>query len=114
MIDGSVCNVLSNKNSASTCYISGATPKEMNMAAVNEILPKEENKRFGLSTLSSWIRCFECLLHISYRLPFKTWQVRDTANKIIFAERDDFSKIQRPPQKLPKLMKIFYKNFARS
>jgi hypothetical protein len=31
---------------------------------------------FGLSTLHAWIRLFECLLHISYRLEVKKWQIR--------------------------------------
>jgi len=36
----------------------------------------EESMRFGLSTLHAWIRFFECLIHISYRLEFKRWSVR--------------------------------------
>jgi len=31
---------------------------------------------FGLSTLHAWIRFFECLLHISYRLEVKKWQIQ--------------------------------------
>jgi hypothetical protein len=31
--------------------------------------------RFGLSTLHAWIRFLECLLHTSYRLEIKEWQV---------------------------------------
>jgi hypothetical protein len=30
---------------------------------------------FGLSTLHAWIRFLECILHISYRLEIKAWQV---------------------------------------
>lgn len=37
--------------------------------------------QYGLSTLHAWIRCMECLLHISYRLDFKTWQARDAISK---------------------------------
>lgn len=29
----------------------------------------------------------ECLLHISYRLEFKTWQVRDATNKELMKSR---------------------------
>lgn len=46
--------------------------------------PKSEHYRFGLSTLHLWIRFFECLLDISYRLPFKKWQVRDNEHKKLF------------------------------
>ncbi|XP_030763922.1 uncharacterized protein LOC115888358 isoform X1 [Sitophilus oryzae] len=42
-----------------------------------------ENYRFGLSTLHCWIRFFECLLHIGYRLPIKSWQVKGAENKEI-------------------------------
>lgn len=87
MIDGSVCNILSKTNAAAKCYICGATPKQMNREAIYEKPSNVENYRFGLSTLHCWIRCFECLLHISYRLPFKSWQVRDPQNKITFANR---------------------------
>lgn len=67
------------------------------------------NLKFGLSTLHCWIRFFECLLHLSYRLDFKKWQVttkiiiihnlfhyilhyfkhkvRSTENKALLAER---------------------------
>lgn len=39
--------------------------------------------KFGLSALHSYIRCFECILHISYRLPINKWQIRrpDAENK---------------------------------
>jgi len=34
-----------------------------------------ETFRFGISVLHAHIRFSECLLHISYRLDIKTWQV---------------------------------------
>lgn len=48
------------------------------------ILEKTVNSEFlslSLSPLHSWIRFFECILHISYRLDMKTWQARGAANK---------------------------------
>lgn len=83
MLDGSVCNVLSGCNATMKCYICGATPKEMNSNKVLEKVPNNDQYRFGLSTLHLWIRIFECLLHISYRLPFKKWQAKGE-NKEIF------------------------------
>lgn len=84
MVDGSVLNVISGTNSSQTCYICGATPKQMNLQVANPRLPKENMYAYGLSTLHLWIRCFECLLHIAYRLPLKTWQVKgDQAKQII-------------------------------
>ena len=57
----------------------------MNSERVAEKTKKTEHYRFDLSTLHSWIRFFECLLHISYRLPFKKWQEREEENKKLFA-----------------------------
>ena len=37
---------------------------------------------YGLSTLHAWIRCFECILHIAYRMPIKKWQIRDCDKNI--------------------------------
>lgn len=90
MIDGSICNVISGTNSTQTCYICGATPKETNRRGIENRLPNESVYRYGLSTLHLWIRSFECLLHIAYRLPLKTWQVRgDNAKKIFAATKSN-------------------------
>lgn len=86
MLDGKVANILSETNSSSKCYICKATPKEMNSKKVFERIPDEEQYRFGLSTLHCWIRFFECLLHISYRLPFKKWQVKGDDLKEIYGK----------------------------
>ncbi|CAH1995253.1 unnamed protein product [Acanthoscelides obtectus] len=83
MLDGSVGNVLSETNSTMKCIICGATPKDMiTLAGINRP-PNVDNYRFGLSTLHCWIRFFECLLHIGYRLPIKSWQIRGPENKAI-------------------------------
>lgn len=84
MLDGKVANILSETKSSSKCYICKATPKEMNTTKVYERIPDTDQYRFGLSTLHCWIRFFECLLHISYRLPFKKWQVKGDDLKEIF------------------------------
>ncbi|CAH1993504.1 unnamed protein product [Acanthoscelides obtectus] len=83
MLDGSVGYVLSETNSTMKCIICGATPKDMNTLAGINRPPNVDNYRFGLSTLHCWIRFFECLLHIGYRLPIKSWQVRGPENKAI-------------------------------
>lgn len=84
MLDGKVANILSETKSSSKCYICKATPKEMNTTKVYERIPDTDQYRFGLSTLHCWIRFFECLLHISYRLPFKKWQVKGDDLKEIY------------------------------
>lgn len=44
--------------------------------------------RFPNTNLThSWIRFFECILHISYRLEIKSWQARGAENKNKVAEK---------------------------
>lgn len=69
-------------NSTQRCYLCGATSKEFN--DIDNMLQKEideSNLKFGLSTLHAWIRFFECLLHLSYKLDVKKWQVRAAEDK---------------------------------
>lgn len=84
MFDGSVANVLSGTNACSKCFVCGASPKEMNEQSILNRPANIENYRFGMSSLHCWIRFFECLLHIAYRLPLKCWQVRGDDKKQIF------------------------------
>ncbi|XP_071579320.1 uncharacterized protein [Temnothorax nylanderi] len=83
MVDGKVCNALSN-SSAMCCYICGATPKEMNfILSLRSRSVNTAKFRFGLSVLHAHIRFFECLLHIAYRLDVKTWKVSKTIKPLV-------------------------------
>jgi len=63
-------------SSSQKCYIFKCSPKDMNdITRVKNLSVQPEHFKFGLSTLHAYIRFFECLLHISYRLEFKKWQV---------------------------------------
>lgn len=86
MTDGKVCNALTDTSSTQKCYICGATPSTMNEES-KKYPSNEERLAFGLSTLHAWIRTFECLLHISYRLEIKKWQVRGDNDKAIVKQR---------------------------
>ena len=44
---------------------------------------KTENLGFGLSVLHGWIRMFECILHLAYKLPIKNWQARGNDKEIV-------------------------------
>ena len=81
MVDGKVCNAITRITSSQTCYICGATPKLMNDISNDSSKTNKKNFEFGLSPLHLWIRCFECFLHISYRLGFKKWSVRNKKDK---------------------------------
>lgn len=87
MIDGKICNSLTD-TSSQVCYICGASPKNMNdLEMVKKFKPKPEFYNFGLSILHAYIRFFECLLHIAYRLEVQKWQVRDKDEKLQVAVR---------------------------
>src|SRR5436190_15999152 len=56
MVDGKVCQALSNTMSSATCYICGANSSQMNN--LDEVKQRNEivaNFQFGLSTLHAWI-----------------------------------------------------------
>ncbi len=88
MIDGKVCNSVTGTTSAQRCFLCKATSKEFN--DIDKMLANEinvDNLRFGLSTLHAWIRCFECLLHLIYKLNTQKWQSRKDDEKKIIADR---------------------------
>lgn len=59
------------------CYICGAKISEMNnLKNVERRLEDPSKLKFGISILHSYIKFFECILHISYSLNFKQWKVR--------------------------------------
>ena len=77
MIDGKAVNAITNNTSTRTCNICMATPIQMNKKhALEKLQTDPKMLKYGLSALHAYIRCFECILHISYRLPIKMWQIR--------------------------------------
>ncbi|KAF2888583.1 hypothetical protein ILUMI_17589, partial [Ignelater luminosus] len=71
-----VCNALSDV-SGMRCYICNATISQLNEIKSSRERPVDsEAYRFGLSVLHAYIRCLECLLHISYRLTIQSWKVK--------------------------------------
>lgn len=74
MVDGKVCQHLTETSSAANCIVCGAKPSEMNN--LSQILHREEKIEsfsFGLQVLHLWIRLMECVLNISYRIQIKKW-----------------------------------------
>jgi hypothetical protein len=77
MIDGKVANAISGNKSTRTCNICKATPTQMNRKQILDSLSCDPSTlEYGLSALHAYIRCFECILHISYRLFIKKWMIR--------------------------------------
>lgn len=88
MIDGKVCNVLSDNSSTQKCFICKATGKDMN--SVSQLkTPDSEMYKFGISSLHALLRTMECLLNIAYRLDIKVWQVRGNVNKDALKKRKE-------------------------
>ena len=85
MVDQKVINAITSTSSSMRCYICGATPKDFNNI---QHLPRpvEDRYKFGLCPLHKWIRCFEMLLHIAYRIPLQKW-VQSDRDKSTMAER---------------------------
>lgn len=83
MVDGKIINIKTGTKSAMKCYLCNALPKEMNnLNTVSKGAVNKNNLSFGLSSLHAWIRSFECILHIAYNLPFRSWSARTEEQKI--------------------------------
>lgn len=68
---------LQKEASTQTCGICRAVSKNMNNLSLVQSYPVDVDLfKYGLSTLHAWIRFFECILHISYRISIKKWQIR--------------------------------------
>lgn len=83
MIDGKVANAVTSTKSTQMCYLCGATARQFNK--IDEVLMRpiiRNNLQYGLSTLHAWIRFFECLLHLSYKMEIKKWQARTSEDKL--------------------------------
>lgn len=82
MLDGKVSNVLSECSYSAKCNICLLSGKQFNdLEAVAEAINDyviEDNFQYGLSTLHTWIRSLEWILHLSYKLDAKKWGVKRT------------------------------------
>lgn len=75
MIDGKCINSITHTSSAQRCYACNATISEFNdIEKMKSLEVNEDYLTFGISSLHGWIRCFECMIHIGYRLDFKRWR----------------------------------------
>jgi hypothetical protein len=68
------------------CSICQAKPNDMNdldnFLSNDEKFPINNTALLnGISPLHSWIRTFDCLLHLAYRMKFKSWQARKESEK---------------------------------
>lgn len=87
MFDGKAINHLSDGSSES-CNICKAKPTEM---ANHELLLTKicngDNYSYGISSLHCWIRFFECIIHIAYKLPIGRRSAYTVEHKEMVKER---------------------------
>lgn len=86
MVDAKVCNAATQTKSTMMCYICKGTSSQFNNLNL-KLNVDGEALEFGLSVLHARIRLFESILHLSYKLPVKKWQLRSDADKAIVNER---------------------------
>lgn len=90
LIDGKVLNVLTETKNNQQCPIRHAGPKDFRTIRNFDspiFQPKPDTLKYGISPLHAWIRCFEFVLKLSYKLHLKKWQIRSSEDKRILAER---------------------------
>lgn len=90
LIYGKVMNVLTGGAGCVNCPICHAKPNQMNDRTnfgTSVFDSKPGALEFGMSPLHMWIRFFECLLHISYRVELKVWKVFGNEAKIKLKDR---------------------------
>lgn len=85
LIDGKVLNYITGTKSMQTCPLCRATPKlfnDLSNIGKDVFEPEPESLQYGNIPLHAWIRLFECLLHISYKINHRKWQARTTHEKL--------------------------------
>ena len=94
MLDGKAVNALTDTASSQSCNVCGAKPKEMNnLKLIREKPASTRSLKLGLSSLHCWIRSFEFILHLGYKMENKTFLARSAEEKESVARRK--AEIQR-------------------
>jgi len=90
LIDGKTLSMLTHTKSMQRCPICDSTPKDFNNLSnigTDKFRPKLTSLVYGVSPLHCWIRFFEFLLKLSYKMDIKSWQARGVPNKASVEER---------------------------
>ena len=73
MLDNKAISGLTNTNCTQQCNACGALAREMNKVNLREKSVDQDKLKLRLSTLHCWIKTFEYLLHIAYKIDIKTF-----------------------------------------
>ena len=88
MLDGKAVNALTDNKSSQSCNVCGSRPSEMNnLKVIREQPVSERTLKLGLSSLHCWMRCFEYILHLGYKLENQTFQAKSQVEKDSVARR---------------------------
>ena len=83
MLDGKAINALTNTRSTQSCNVCGAKPNEM-----SQVKPANDSScAYGISGYHFWIRFFEFILHVGYKLAIKKFVAKTPEEKQLVQER---------------------------
>ena len=86
MLDGKLFDALTDNNYAASCNMCGELPKDMNYLIARTV--PTSYLMYSLSPLHAWIRSFEWMLHVAYKLETKQYRKnKDTAETISLRKR---------------------------
>ncbi|CAH1107937.1 unnamed protein product [Psylliodes chrysocephalus] len=77
MLDGKTCNVLTNTTYTQACNVCRVTPKDIN--DLDNVIYRECDEstyQIRVSILHDFLRCYEYLLHIYYKLELQKGQAQ--------------------------------------
>ncbi|KAL0869053.1 hypothetical protein ABMA27_007370 [Loxostege sticticalis] len=91
MVDGKI--ISKSETSNQVCDICKAKPTDMNhLTKLKQRSLNIDMYKYGLSSLHAWIRAMETILHIAYRLEFKTWTARGNKKAILEKRKAEIQK----------------------
>ena len=77
MYDVKSINAITNTIYTKECYICSLRDKDLSDVDKTLITPiNNDNLKYGISSLHAWIRCFECLINLAYKLSICQSQAR--------------------------------------
>lgn len=90
MVDGKICNSISGTKSSLKCYLCDASSKDFNnLENIGRRSINNDYVSFGISVLHAWIRLFESLLHLSYKLPTLSWRLSSENKNLVERTKKD-------------------------
>ena len=88
MFDRKVINALTSTASSQSCNVCSVKPTEMNNIKLIRSKPVNKKALFlGLSPLHCWMRCFEYILHLGYKMKIRSFYAKTSEQKESIKER---------------------------